>query len=204
MPRRLVKSAVRTQGKFTMREDAKERPIKTIPFNKLKYIDPVAAHIKRELGKEFNIVTMTGLKKGEIKKSGVDTVIWPQAPGAVYGRGKKTIPLEDSLVVIQKLPKGLCIRVNSRMGLLAYHHGFVAQAKKAVEEVLKNRGMAFTAEEKVAYTNYKINLVGQETHMSYGAYHKPPAQDIIDKTPKWKHTEFRTGRLKEPFVPYHR
>ena len=191
-----------------MNHELAKSQVKTIPLNKLKYFNPVAAQIKKELGKNYKVLSLVEDKKGTFREQGIKTVIFTMNADDVHTRRKETpIRVADALVSVTRFPneKSLYITINSRIGEARYKPELVAKTKKVVEEVLKGRGIAFTTKNREYYTKYKLNFVATDSEIVYGRFERRPAANwVINRIPQRKYTIITTGKLKEPHMPYHR
>jgi hypothetical protein len=197
---------IRAQNKV-IKSDLAKSNVRSIPLSKLRYYNPVAAQIKRELGEKFKVVSMVK-KNANFRERGVETTIFSKDPKDYYSRVNHAmeIKMADSLISVTRYPseKSLRIKINSRMGKLEYTPEAVARAKRVVGEVLRSRGIAFTTENHLYYTDYKLNLVAAEPGIAYGDFnHGANARKAMNNMPQRKYTEIRTGKLKEPHMPYH-
>ena len=122
---------------------------RTIPLKKLKYTNPVAAHLRREMGKEYRVITFAGRKRGSFKKYGVESVIFPKNFKEIEDiESSPGLRIKESLLIVKRDPKekSLIIQVNSRFKDKKYATEAVTKAKKVVEEVLQQRGIKFSKE----------------------------------------------------------
>lgn len=192
----------------TVKKDLLKDGIRVIPRGKLRYLNPIAAHITKELGKNYSVLTLASAERGGLKRKEIETVFYPRDPKAYrIPKGPHMVDLDQHLLTVVKSPKNgtVYIRVTSKMGEKSYTPEVVRKAKKVVEEVLKSRGIRYTKEKESYFVKFKHDLAAKERTEDYGNYNrKPMIRKTLERLPKHEYTEFRTGHLRDLRMKYHR
>jgi hypothetical protein len=195
-------------GFNAIKKDLEKEGIRLIPTSKLKYFNPIAAHITKELGKNYIVLTLASAEKNGLKKNGIETIIYPKDPKAYKVlKGPRSVSLDEHFVTIVRSPKDktLYIRVTSRMGEKGYAPEIVKKVKKIVEDVLRSRGVSYTKDEESFFVKFKHDLAAKERPEDYGNYNtNAMVRKTLEKLPKYEYTEFKTGRLRDLRIKYHR
>jgi len=191
-----------------LKKALEENGARMIPFGEMKTLNPVAALIKKGLGKDFFAINASrSSRNGEDK---LEMMVFPKKPGYFSVPNKPmSFKTSDCLISIFKYPgeNNLRIKVNSRVGEARYNQKAVKKARAVVESALKDRGIGFTMDEYKYYKHngLKIKSVVVDGGILYGNYnHKPQAFKVLGEIPQHRYMVFNTGRRRDLSMKYHR
>jgi hypothetical protein len=157
---------LRPVGLTSLRKNVQKENMRVVPIAKLSYLNPIAAQIKKKLGKNYGVVSFATAQPSRFKKDGISSVIYTKNEKDVHGpkEGVFYLTVDNSLMRVDRdvENKKVWIVVNSRVDNIKYTPETVIKAKKAVEESLGSRGLGFLKEShgdertKNRYTLYKM------------------------------------------------
>jgi len=141
--------------------------MRLVTLRQLRYLNPVAAQVKKKLGKNYGIASFATAQPGRFKKDGISSVIFTKNEKDIHGLKKDVfyLTIDNSLLRVDRdvENKNVWIVVNSKIGNIKYNPETVMKTKRVVEESLESRGLGYLREShgdertNNKYTLYKID-----------------------------------------------